>query len=66
MNGAVGGRVQRFVRPVLVKTAVFRLKNIFGKKLSSWRLEAQANEVLLRCAALNRMTHLEMPESYVV
>jgi len=53
-------------RRSLVETAVFRLKSIFGDKLSSRSFEAQANEVLLRCAALNRMTHLGMPQSYAI
>jgi len=53
-------------RRSLVETAVFRLKNIFGDKLSSRGFQAQANEVFLRCAALNRMTHLGMPESYAI
>ncbi len=53
-------------RRSLVETAVFRLKTIFGDKLSSRGFEAQANEVLLRCAALNRMTHLGMPQSYAI
>jgi IS5 family transposase len=50
-------------RRSLAETAVFRLKCIFGDKLSSRRFESQTNEVLLRCAALNRMTHLGMPQS---
>jgi len=53
-------------RRSLAETAVFRLKSIFGDKLSSRSFEAQANEVLLRCAALNRMTHLGMPQSYAI
>ncbi len=53
-------------RRSLVETAVFRLKNIFGDKLSSRGFQAQANEVFLRCAALNRMTHIGMPESYAI
>jgi IS5 family transposase len=53
-------------RRSLVETAVFRLKNIFGDKLSSRRFQAQANEVFLRCATLNRMTHLGMPQSYAL
>jgi IS5 family transposase len=51
-------------RRSLAETAVFRLKTIFGDKLGSREFEAQANEVFLRCAALNRMTHLGMPQSY--
>jgi IS5 family transposase len=53
-------------RRSLVETAVFRLKHIFGDKLSSRGFDAQANEVLVRCAALNRMTHLGMPQSYAI
>lgn len=53
-------------RRSLAETAVFRLKNIFGDKLSSRGFDAQDNEVLLRCAALNRMTHLGMPQSYAI
>jgi IS5 family transposase len=53
-------------RRSLAETAVFRLKTIFGDKLSSRGFEAQANEVFLRCAALNRMTHLGMPQSYPI
>lgn len=53
-------------RRSLAETAMFRLKNIFGDKLSSRSFQAQVNEVYLRCAALNRMTHLGMPESYPI
>jgi len=53
-------------RRSLAETAVFRLKHIFGEKLSSRGFDAQTNEVLLRCAALNRMTHLGMPQSYPI
>ena len=53
-------------RRSLAETAVSRLKNIFGEKLSSRGFEAQANEVFLRCAALNRMTHLGMPQSVAI
>lgn len=53
-------------RRSLAETAVFRLKSIFGDKLSSRGFDAQANEVFLRCAALNRMTHLGMPQSYPI
>jgi IS5 family transposase len=53
-------------RRSLAETAVFRLKCIFGDRLSSRSFQAQANEVFLRCAALNRMTHLGMPQSYPI
>jgi len=53
-------------RRSLAETAVFRLKHIFGEKLGSRGFEAQANEVFLRCAALNRMTHMGLPRSYPI
>lgn len=45
---------------------MFRLKTIFGDKLSARLLETQTSQVLIRYLALNRMTHLGMPESYLV
>lgn len=50
----------------LAETIMFRLKIIFGDKLSTRLLETQATQALIRCLALNRMTHLSMPESYLV
>lgn len=50
----------------LVETAMFRLKTIFGDRLRSRVFENQANEAFIRCSALNRMTQLGMPESYVI
>lgn len=50
----------------LAETIMFRLKTIFGDKLSARLLETQATQALIRCLALNRMTHLGMPESYLV
>jgi hypothetical protein len=48
------------------KTAIFRIKTIFGDRVRSRSFEAQAAEMLIRCSALNRMTHLGMPYSYAV
>ena len=48
----------------LSETAMFRLKTIFGDDLSARLLETQKTQALVRCAALNRMTHLGMPQSY--
>jgi len=48
----------------LAETIMFRLKIIFADKLSARRLETQTTQALIRCLALNRMTHLGMPESY--
>lgn len=50
----------------LAETAMFRLKTIFGDELSARLLETQATQALIRCAALNNMTHLGMPQSYKV
>lgn len=50
----------------LAETIMFRLKTIFGDKLSAHLLETQTTQALIRCLALNRMTHLGMPQSYLV
>ena len=48
----------------LAETFMFRLKTIFDDKLSARLLETQTTQALIRCLALNKMTHLGMPESY--
>lgn len=53
-------------RRSLVETTMFRIKSIFGDKLSARCIEAQAAEVFIRCAALNKMTSLGMPDSYAL
>lgn len=50
----------------LAETTMFRLKTIFGDELSARLIETQTTQALVRCAALNRMTHLGMPQSYKV
>jgi hypothetical protein len=50
----------------LAETCMFRLKTIFGDHLSARLLETQTSQALIRCLALNRMTHLGMPDSYLV
>lgn len=47
-----------------VETAFLRLKTIFSERLRSRRDDTQATEAMIRCAALNRMTCLGLPESY--
>ena len=47
----------------LAETTMFRLKTIFGSDLSARLLETQTTQALVRCAALNKMTHLGMPQS---
>lgn len=49
----------------LAETTIFRLKTIFGNELSARLLETQTTQALVRCAALNKMTHLGMPQSYI-
>ena len=51
-------------RRSLAETAVFRLKLIFGGRASARSFNGQAAQLLIRCAALNQMTHLGMPDSY--
>jgi IS5 family transposase len=48
----------------LAETQVFRVKMIFGERVSARSFEGQAAQMLVRCATLNRMTHLGMPDSY--
>ena len=50
----------------LAEIIMFRLKTLFGNELSARLLETQTTQALIRCMALNRMTHLGMPESYQV
>jgi len=50
----------------LAETFMFRLKTIFGDNLSARLSETQTSQAMIRCAALNQMTHLGMPKSYPV
>jgi hypothetical protein len=51
-------------RRSLAETAFFRVKTLFGPALQARQFPQQATELFLKVAALNRMTHLGMPESY--
>jgi Transposase DDE domain len=51
-------------RRSLAETTVFRYKTIFGDKSQSRAIENQFAEIFIKCAILNRMTHLGMPQSY--
>lgn len=53
-------------RRSLAETAVFRFKIIFGNHLSARTIPRQITEARIKCAALNRMTQLGMPDSYPV
>lgn len=59
-------RESGYHRRSLAETGVFRFKQIFTDKLQSRSQENQFQEMLLKYAALNRMTRLGMPESYKV
>ena len=50
----------------LSETAMFRMKVIFGDKLSTRLLETQRTQAKIRANALNIMTHLGMPDSYPI
>ena len=53
-------------RRSLAETQMYRVKTIFGDRVSARQFAGQATQVLVRCAALNQMTHLGMPDSYAV
>lgn len=57
-------RDSNYHRRSLAETQVFRVKMIFGERVSARSFDGQAAQLLVRCAALNRMTHLGMPASY--
>ena len=51
-------------RRSLAETAMFRFKTIFGDHLNAREAKRQQTEVRVKCAVLNRMTRLGMPDSY--
>ena len=51
-------------RRSLAETTFFRCKTIFGPTLRARAFSQQATELFIKVAALNRMTHLGMPDSY--
>ena len=59
-------REASYHRRSLAETGVFRFKQIFTDKLQSRKQDNQFQEMIIKCAALNRMTHLGMPDSYKV
>lgn len=50
-------------RRSLAETTMFRLKTTFGGKVRSRKFDNQAVELLLQCAALNRMIHIAKPDT---
>ena len=53
-------------RRSLSETTMFRLKVIFGGKLRRRKFDAQAVELFIQCAMLNRMIQTGKPKSYKV
>lgn len=53
-------------RRSMAENAFFRLKTIFSDKVRSRTTSNQRTELLLRCRALNLMTTLGMPDTYLV
>jgi hypothetical protein len=52
-------------RRSIAENAMFRLKTVFTDKVRSVKLANQRIQLLLRCRALNRMSTLGMPDSYL-
>lgn len=59
-------KTSNYHRRSLAETAIYRVKVILGDRLRARSKERQVVELRMKCAALNRMTSLGMPESYVV
>jgi IS5 family transposase len=57
-------RESGYHRRSLAETAMFRLKTLFGDRVTARSFSGQAAQVLVRCAILNRLTPLGRPDSY--
>ena len=53
-------------RRSLSETGMYRLKTIFTGEVCARKLETQTTELMIECKALNQMTQLGMPDSYLV
>jgi Transposase DDE domain len=65
---AVHGRstwrvLSRCTRQSIAENTMFRFKRLFGGQLWARSLATQRTEVVVKCATLNRMTQLGMPET---
>jgi len=63
---AVWKRESGYQRRSLAETTMFRLKTIVSDRVTARCFAGQAAQVLVRCAALNRLTQLGRPNSYRV
>jgi transposase len=59
-------RDSNYHRRSLAETTMFRLKTIFGGRVRSRKFDNQAVELLLQCAALNRMIQIAKPDSLML
>jgi IS5 family transposase len=59
-------RERGYHRRSLAETTMFRLKTIFSDRVTAHGFAGQAAQLLVRCAALNRMTQVGKPNSYRV
>lgn len=53
-------------RRSISENAMFRLKTVFGDKVGARKFNGQRTQLLLRLRAMNLMSSLGMPESYIV
>lgn len=53
-------------RRSLAEMAMMRMKTIFSDRLKAREWKRQETELCVRCAAMNKMTSLGMPQSYAV
>lgn len=58
-------KTSNYHRRSLAENTIFRIKTIFGERLRATSFDGQAAEVLIRCSALNKMSLLGMPQSFV-
>jgi hypothetical protein len=52
-----------YTRQSIAENTMFRFKQLFGGRLWARRYATQRTEALVKCAVLNRMTQLGMPET---
>jgi len=52
-----------YTRQSIAENTMFRFKQLFGGRLWARRYATQCTEALVKCAVLNRMTQLGMPET---
>ena len=64
VQGRVAWRVlSGYTRQSMAENTMFRFKRLFGGQLCARSLSAQHVEAVVKCATLNRMTQLGMPET---